>query len=546
MQLPQLPAYYYLQNFHSVLDWVSARYADLLSVDESAFIVDFKRLGNCAQALLVRLIMRKGRHFRLARLSYPEIGDLEHAAVALLRAGWLCDDCPIDAAELCALLRREELVEHFPQYVSHRSIAKSELTVHLTSIESQSKSFRQWCPKLNDRLLTLTVTELADRLRLMFFGNMRQDWSEFVLADLGVFRYEQVAFSTASRGFHARRDIDDFLHLHRCRESFERGQPVPDVLALIEGFCSDNRQIRARHAKLLFYMGQHLERAGDFEAALPLYERSIHPGARQRRIRILEKLGQVEQAWQLAQAAMANPESDAERQLVQRAINRLSPKRGGRRIARTRPAEHGLLELCLPRPDTGTVEHAVREHLSQPDTPVFYVENTLLNSLFGLLCWEAIFAPLPGAFFHPFQGAPADLLDIDFHARRRALFDDAFAQLDSESYRARIRTTFINKYGLQSPFVCWGALDESLLDIALACIPPWQLKACFQRLLGDIKANRAGMPDLIQFWPAERRYRMIEVKGPGDRLQDNQRRWLAFCAEQRMPVDVCYVRWIDA
>lgn len=38
---------------------------------------------------------------------------------------------------------------------------------------------------------------------------------------------------------------------------------------------------------------------------------------------------------------------------------------------------------------------------------------------------------------------------------------------------------------------------------------------------------------------------MIEVKGPGDRLQDNQLRWLDFCAEHGMPVSVCYVQWAD-
>jgi hypothetical protein len=52
-------------------------------------------------------------------------------------------------------------------------------------------------------------------------------------------------------------------------------------------------------------------------------------------------------------------------------------------------------------------------------------------------------------------------------------------------------------------------------------------------LLLDIKANRAGMPDLIQFWPQDKTYRMIEVKGPGDRLQDNQLRWLEFCHEHQ-------------
>lgn len=38
---------------------------------------------------------------------------------------------------------------------------------------------------------------------------------------------------------------------------------------------------------------------------------------------------------------------------------------------------------------------------------------------------------------------------------------------------------------------------------------------------------------------------MIEVKGPGDRLQDNQLRWLEFCGDHQMPVTVCYVRWAE-
>lgn len=38
-------------------------------------------------------------------------------------------------------------------------------------------------------------------------------------------------------------------------------------------------------------------------------------------------------------------------------------------------------------------------------------------------------------------------------------------------------------------------------------------------------------------------YEMIEVKGPGDRLQDNQIRWLAYCVEHGMPVCVVHVQW---
>jgi elongation factor G len=67
---------------------------------------------------------------------------------------------------------------------------------------------------------------------------------------------------------------------------------------------------------------------------------------------------------------------------------------------------------------------------------VFYVENALINSLFGLLCWPAVFMALPGAFFHPFQSGPADLGTPDFTLRRAAAFDACLARLDDGSYRA--------------------------------------------------------------------------------------------------------------
>lgn len=190
-----------------------------------------------------------------------------------------------------------------------------------------------------------------------------------------------------------------------------------------------------------------------------------------------------------------------------------------------------------------SVEYCVQAHLSEPDGPVHYVENGLINSLFGLLCWDVIFAPLPGSFFHPFQRGPADLHSEDFHLRRAPLFAACFEQLQDERYKTTIRQRYAEKWGIQSPFVFWHLLSEELLEQALACLPAEHLRYWFERLLLDIRANRAGMPDLIQFWPAQKTYRMIEVKGPGDRLQDNQLRWLEFCGEYQMPVTVCYVRW---
>jgi VRR-NUC domain len=115
--------------------------------------------------------------------------------------------------------------------------------------------------------------------------------------------------------------------------------------------------------------------------------------------------------------------------------------------------------------------------------------------------------------------------------------------LDSHEYRDAIKHNFHAKQGIQSSFVAWGVLDEELLDTALACIPGAHLRHYFERLLSNLPENRTGLPDLVQFWIDEHRYRMIEVKGPGDRLQDNQQRWMEFCMEQNLPVAICHVRW---
>ena len=40
-----------------------------------------------------------------------------------------------------------------------------------------------------------------------------------------------------------------------------------------------------------------------------------------------------------------------------------------------------------------------------------------------------------------------------------------------------------------------------------------------------------------------RMHAIIEVNGPGDRLQDNQTRWLTYCVAQEIPVCVCKVEW---
>nr|WP_315846198.1 VRR-NUC domain-containing protein [uncultured Achromobacter sp.] len=536
--------YYYLHNFQRALAWVADRYADLLAAGERRFLEDFQALPQASQALMVRMLMRRGPWFRASRLVYEEIASTQDAAAPLRALGWLDADAPMTLDELFALHTKPELCRLFADGPVKPTARKADLLAALRARHDAPQPYAAWNPAAGEPVWRVMVGDLCERLRLMFFGNLYQDWSEFVLADLGVFQYEAVPFEASSRAFQTRADVDGYLALHACRAALDEGAELDALLRAVDDCASQNPWLEKRRAKVLLRIGQACERSQDWPAAQRVYARCAYPGARHRRIRVHERLSQFDDALALALLAQAAPESEEESQRVARMLPRLY--RGAGQGAPARPAAPALLrtDLTLPRPaEPMPVEFVTRDHLHQDDAPVHYVENALINSLFGLLCWPAVFAPLPGAFFHPFQRAPADLDAPDFHQRRAALFDDCLRHLDTSAYRDVILQRYAEKSGVQSPFVFWGALSEALLAQALDCLPAAHLKLYFTRLLRDVKTNRSGFPDLIRFWPAERRYELVEVKGPGDKLQDNQIRWLQYCESHGMPVRVCHVSW---
>jgi hypothetical protein len=547
--------FYYLDNFQRVLDWIAERYADLLDSDEQEFIARFPALPQAARALFVRMVMRKGHLFRASKLSYAEIGCPLEAAQALLPTGWIALDPVVSLDEVFDLLSKPEIAQAFVLPPQQRQARKSEQLEALRADCGEDRAFSNWFAGCQDTVFAILLKPLCDRLRLLFFGNLSQDWTEFVLSDLGLFRYEQVEFSPASRGFRSRADIDHYLLLHACKERYYAEEPALDVLQAVRALpphAFDNDWLNSRRERLLFQLGQQLEKDKDWEQAHGVYAECRFPGARSRAIRVLEKHEKFDQAYALFEIASGAPENEAERQHLLRIGPRLARKLGHPATKSRRAPPPSRLDLNLPRPGADgrtdwRVEGVVLAHLHTEQAPVFYVENTLANTLFGLLCWPAIFAAIPGAFFHPFHRGPADLYSADFQRRRKAEFDACLARLDDGSYRAAMRATWEQKAGLQSPFVSWDYLGWDLIALALDCIPAAHLKLWCERILQDVRDNRTGFPDLIQFRPGEsdpnRRYDMIEVKGPGDRLQDNQLRWVAYCAAHGMPLTVCYLQW---
>lgn len=60
--------------------------------------------------------------------------------------------------------------------------------------------------------------------------------------------------------------------------------------------------------------------------------------------------------------------------------------------------------------------------------------------------------------------------------------------------------------------------------------------------LSVLRVAAGGMPDLLLWHPKQRKAKLSEVKGPRDRLSDQQRAWIAAIAAAGMEVEVCKVQ----
>ncbi|TBW58091.1 VRR-NUC domain-containing protein [Marinobacter halodurans] len=542
---------YYLRNFETLVTWVRDHHGDLLTPGERDLIRNLLTLPLPARGLLVRLVMRTGELFRQGKLVYPELGaPVTDALATLAEAGWIDPEPVLALDDLFRMLSAAECRIVFAGVMKQaglpRSTTKTRLLDTLQEEPPEPRPLRTWWPEADDPVIGLNHMPLFDRLRLMFFGNLRQSWSDFVLVELGHHQYETVPFTPDSRAFQQREAVDRYLQMQACRDRLEAGESPTDIWRDVPERDDSNPWLESRRGRLLMELGRQADRQGHTDLALAAWSDSGHREARLRHLRLLERLERHQEAWDIALSAQAEPRGDGEVQGLERLMRRLARKVDQPPPERPERPTIPEIHLTLPQPVGASVEWAVLQDLDSHDTPVCYVENTLINGLFGLLCWPALFAPLPGAFFHPFHLAPADLHREDFVRRRQALFDDCLAALDGNAYKDRIRQTWREKHGITSAFVAWPALSEPVLDLALHCIPATDLKLIFQRLLWDLRNHRSGLPDLIRFHPEQASYDLIEVKGPGDRLQDHQIRWLEFCLAHDIAVSVCYVRWQEA
>ncbi|MEP1093643.1 MAG: VRR-NUC domain-containing protein [Cyclobacteriaceae bacterium] len=530
-----MPEKYYLDYFTYLLDFVEKQYEHVLDEPEYLFYQSFRDLSEDAKCLYLRFSNRRGDFFRINKISYSEITDLHGAKEELVHHSFVRINENDDVAQF-KLFTKAELIGHFD--FLHKSQKKDELLLELSELDTQ-------IVHESEEIVEVLKNEEVEFIKLLFFGYYRGRMTDFVIRDVGNVKIEKLDETKFKPWFQSREEALAVLHISQFRrliyEVQEAELPLDDFINEIpwEEWLKHPRSAKSAE-KLLLKIAYYFEQLGELEQALEHYSFTERHPARERKVRILEKLERKQEALEIAKAILDKPANATELTFATDYLNR-----SGVRINRSMTERlKGAPSISLVKDPEVKVEQATIEYFEEQGWSGFHAENFLWRGIFGLVFWEEIFDESHGSFHQPLQRQPSDLNDNVFFESRAHLLE---AKLKSFSSRKKMTNHIANLYeqkdGIANRFVTW---HESLLPSILTMIEKVPLKGLKEVLLEmskDMKENSAGFPDLF-LWN-ETTYQFYEVKSPNDHLSAQQLFWLGFLEKCKIKVDVLRVNYLN-
>ncbi|EFJ07647.1 hypothetical protein SELMODRAFT_236265 [Selaginella moellendorffii] len=592
----------YQQNFLYMLQVVLERDLHLFTPDEIELLEAFRSISSDGQRLFVRLAQRKGPWFRLQNIFYEDIGDTNSAVHELvgtqfLSSRYLVFDADVNSSELLEHLTVQELKDlavnskimvvtsktfflvfiSVPAYRSKREILGGS---NLTALIREATGP---CIRIAE-----TVDVLLWRLQRLFFLNGEQEFHVFLLVDIGRIKYPSYRCARTMPVFASREDFlayEQALQLAQVVDmSLEAGnsealnssfRKARTTLELINAHTESKHPFLARfsaawvYATICTVAASFLEKERRYAEAVNLFKQLLSmqycPGRRgywTLRLSIdLEHLQRLEESLLVAENGLNDFNvRGGDRIALQRRVLRLGkPPRRWKvpPYAALLKKKHKVVTI-MGRPLNNangmksrfygydgqqcSVEDLALQYYAGEDGGGWkgvHSESGIWLTLFGLLMWDVIFSDVPDVFQTPFQTAPLDLCTDSFYPVRSSLIESRLQAIRDGGARQLVAETWEEHYGTSCSGVNWKKYSLEDLQTITVCIGGPGLSAICNLLAEDHSNWTAGMPDLL-LWK-EKEAKLAEVKGPGDRLSEQQVAWFLILSDANVPVELCKV-----
>lgn len=542
---PRVQEGYYLDNFLRLIDFVTDRYNDLLTEEEVFFATQFKKMSVDAQRLYVRLIMRKGPYFRKDKIQYSEI-NIENAIQDLVDNKYFVLNPREEPSLALQTFVKNDLLTIFQELLDVKSsISKDYLLFEIIETLDEEDIWKSL--EACTDLIVPIHQEYIRLYKLLFFGNLRQGMEEFIFEDLGLMKFESYEIRMQDRFFDDREVVDAFFILSDLQYALWEMKSVGNVEDVISlGVALTNYEFpvkfEQKKEKLFLSIGSYLEKNKMLDEALVFFAQSSINPSKERMVRILDKQEKWNDSFELC-SFLLDADNYYEREFAEFYIEKLKKKLGKeyKKNSRKKYIEQVVELENIPNE---RVEDAVLKHYHNRGRIGFYSESKIWSALTGIILWDIIFKARPNVFFNPFQRGPDDLFSARFYLENKDDIDVLFEALFyDENWQKVLLEKYKEKYLIANHLVDWKRVTLEVFSQVISHVSIDDIIHIAKRLITNPAEFRSGLPDLLLIDPAKNSYALVEVKGPGDQLQTNQRRWLNFFEENKIPYFVQKVKW---
>ncbi|KAG6420126.1 hypothetical protein SASPL_116645 [Salvia splendens] len=560
----------YRRNLELLIQEVLKSNRHLFTDNEVSLLEAFDSLPDDSKRLFPRLYTRKGPWFRMSSMSYPEIADHNQAIKGLVEAGYLCSFLPRneleedDLEEALNILNVDELREALLLLNKKRihGTRKQDIINLLLSSNTSGPCF-----DLRDFILAKTgscvkVSPLAEllvwRAERLFFLNGEQDLSAFLLVDLGIVKYPSYRCIISEPIFPNRSDVlsyEEAIEISQIMvESLDENDmelvlSCTEISVLRMSTCSTENTSSTGgskdsflshfsaswvYSKVVLLGVSFLEREKRYTEAIDLLRQLLNTFISDRRrgywtLRLsvdLEHLGRVDDSLQVAEGGLHDPWVHAgSRVALQRRVLRLGkPPRRWKIPSYSNSVNRKIVQVHVQgRPLNGKIGAK----------SIFYGED-------GERCGvEELALQYYAGEGGGWKGtAPLDLGTDSFYETRKSLIEAHLEKIRDGMAEEMIITTWELHVGTACRGVNWEKHSLADLRVAAKCIGGACLASICRHLAQGYRSWSSGMPDLL-LWRLHDCYRgeakLVEVKGPRDRLSEQQRAWLLVLMGLRLP-----------
>ena len=543
----ELPAKYYLAHFRELIEFVTSKCMHLLEPKHSEFISKINQLDEQSQCMLARVYSRKPYLVQAQSLNYEEITSPHQAIYTLKKAGILFEPNEQHYSQLLAHLTKPSLVELLSNYSEQISFKKSAAKGALVDI---AREFFKTCPHelapLYSQYVINNRSDYYEYFEFLFAGKLSSGdvnhQNRFVMRDLGLTATREGHSESLSR-FETLDEAQSNYLLNRYRLAFKNITDESDYVALASQVL-----VQAAHGaiavvlknKLLVRLYRQLKTV-DSELAFSLLEGCVDDSeAQEIQIREQYRLGNKEWVKARLEAIIENPLTDDLLYFADDFLMRKFNKKTRSRLSAMLADTQCVLEIDeLYR---GEVEQGVNDYYTRQGMAVFNTENTLWQSLFGLVFWHELFVESPYPPCNEFDIYPQVLRLGNFYEAQQTQINERLAQCQTSQALLNLVCKNAAQYFDQpNGLFRWRS---NLLEPLEALILNSPLEALIAHLTAMSKHYlqlKDGYPDLMVINNGQVHFE--EVKAPGDKLRRNQLTTIDNLKNVGFTVHIAAVKW---